>query len=183
MEKEIYGNTANPAVQDWVSEEIHHVMGNHRPEDWVYSDISSLKRCLAVMYETLRLYTPVPTSKIGTMSVPSYASLQTNPKFWGEDSLVWRSSSFIKASPSGALDKEDFLGPDRGTFLAWSWGMRDYVGRKFSPVEEEEGETQEGETQEGAQKRILSQIENDYAPVLLLQMLHREKAPLVWREK
>lgn len=32
---------ANPDVQDWVSEEINHVMGDHRPEDRVYSDFPS----------------------------------------------------------------------------------------------------------------------------------------------
>ncbi|KAL1857531.1 hypothetical protein Daus18300_010289 [Diaporthe australafricana] len=146
---------ANPAVQDWVSEEIRHVMGDRRPEDWLYSDFTSLKRCLAVMYETLRLYTPVPTSKIvggqepqpltvagktlmlapGTMIVPSYASLQTDPKYWGEDSLEWRPSSFIKPSASGSLDDEEFITPERGTFLSWSMGARDCVGRKFSQVE------------------------------------------------
>lgn len=219
-----YFLAANPDVQDWLSEEINHVMGDRRPEDWVYSDFNSLKRCLAVMYETLRLYTPVPTSKIvsghepqplivagktlmlapGTMIVPSYASLQTDPKYWGEDSLEWRPSRFIKASPSGSLDDEEFITPARGTFLAWSWGARDCVGRKFSQVEFvavmatlfrkhrvhpvmrgttiSRRETVEG-TREGTRKRVLDQIEKDSAPVLLLQMLHPEKIHLVWKEK
>lgn len=216
-----YFLAANPDVQDWVSEEINHVMGDRRPEDWVYSDFTSLKRCLAVMYETLRLYTPVPTSKIvgghepqpltvagktlmlapGTMVVPSYASLQTDPKYWGEDSLEWRPSRFIKASPSGSLDDEEFITPARGTFLAWSWGARDCVGRKFSQVEfvavmatlfrkhrvhpVMRGTTiSRRETPfESTRRRILDQIENDSAPVLLLQMLHPEKIRLVWKEK
>lgn len=211
-----YFLAANPDVQDWVSEEINHVMGKRRPEAWVYSDFTSLKRCLAVMYETLRLYTPVPTSKIvggqepqpltvagrtlmlapGTMIVPSYASLQTDPKHWGEDSLEWRPSRFIKASPSGSLDDEEFMTPARGTFLAWSRGARDCIGRKFSQVEfvavmatlfrihrvypVARGHWRE--TVESARRRILRQIENDSAPVLLLQMLHPEKSPLVWKE-
>lgn len=208
---------ANPDVQDWVSEEINHVMGNRRPEDWVYSDFTSLKRCLAVMYETLRLYTPVPTSKIvggqepqplivagntlmlapGTMIVPSYSSLQTDPRYWGEDSLEWRPSRFIKASPSGSLDDEEFITPARGTFLAWSWGARDCVGRKFSQVEfvavmatlfrkhrvHIALRGSKRETPELGRKRLLDQIEKDSAPVLLLQMLHPEKSPLIWKEK
>lgn len=207
---------ANPDVQDWISEEINHVMGDRRPEDWVYSDFTALKRCLAVMYETLRLYTPVPTSKLvggevpqplavagktlmlapGTQIVPSYASLQTDPKFWGEDSLEWRPSRFIRGSPSGSLGDEEFVTPARGTFLAWSWGARDCVGRKFSQVEfvaamatlfrnhrvEIALRGNGRETPESGRKRVLEQIEKDSAPVLLLQMLHPEKSPLVWKE-
>lgn len=215
-----YFLAANPDVQDWLSEEINHVMGDRRPEDWVYSDFTSLKRCLAVMYETLRLYTPVPTSKIvgghepqplivagktlmlapGTMIVPSYASLQTDPKYWGEDSLEWRPSRFIKASSSGSLDDEEFITPARGTFLAWSWGARDCVGRKFSQVEfvavmatlfrkhrvhplMRAKTISRRKTVEDTRKRVLDQIEKDSAPVLLLQMLHPEKIHLVWKEK
>lgn len=208
---------ANPAVQDWVSEEINHVMGNRSPKDWVYSDFTSLKRCLAVMYETLRLYTPVPTSKVvdgeetqaltvvgktlmlapGTMIVPSYASLQTDPKYWGEDSLEWRPSRFIRASPSGSLDDEEFIALARGTFLAWSWGARDCVDRKFSQVEFVAVVAtlfrnhrayalirgNQSNTAERRRKRILDQIERDSAPVLLLQMLHPERIALAWRER
>ncbi|KAF7514542.1 hypothetical protein G7054_g15223 [Neopestalotiopsis clavispora] len=159
----LYFLAANPDTQDWVSDEIRHVMGDSEPDTWSYSDYPRLKRCLAVLYETLRLYAPVPTSKfvdaqtpqaltVGgktlilppkTMIVPSYASLQTDPKYWGEDSLEWRPSRFIASSPSQAtsfatadrIDAEEFITPARGTFLAWSGGARDCVGRKFSQVE------------------------------------------------
>ncbi|KAF3765290.1 cytochrome P450 [Cryphonectria parasitica EP155] len=212
----IYFLAANPAVQDWISEEIQYVLDGRQPEDSSYSDFPRLKRCLAVMYETLRLYTPVPTGKIvngqapqsltignkeyllpaKTMVVPSYASLQTDPKYWGQDSLQWRPSRFVKSSESSELDDEQFITPGRGTFLAWSGGPRDCVGRKFSHVEfvsvmaslfrdwrvypvMKDGE----ETPEQAHTRILRQIEVDSAPVLLLQMLHPERSPLVWKRR
>jgi cytochrome P450 len=216
----LYFLCANPAIQDWISEEIHHVMGDRQPHEWLYSDSPRLKRCLAVMYETLRLYTPVPTSKfvdgqnaqaltVGsktlvlppkTMLVPSYASLQTDPKYWGNDSLEWRPSRFIKspdelATKGNSLDDEEFIAPARGTYLAWSGGARDCVGRKFSQVEfvavmasifrdwRVDPVLADGETPEAARKRVLNQIETDSAPVLLLQMLHPERSPLVWSRR
>lgn len=217
----LYFLAANPEVQDWVSEEIHHVMGDREPHEWLLSDFPLLKRCLAVMYETLRLYTPVPTCKFvdgqlpqpltvggktlvlppGTMIVPSYASLQTDPKYWGDDSLEWRPSRFIKSPDpatttlAASLDEEEFMTSDRGTYLAWSGGARDCVGRKFSQVEfvavvaslfrdwRVGPVLAEGETPEGARRRVLGQIEDDSAPVLLLQMLHPERCPLVWSRR
>lgn len=216
----LYFLAANPDVQDWVSEEIRFVMGSRSSDEWLYSDFSRLKRCLAVMYETLRLYTPVPTSKIvdgqvtqslvigdktivlppKTMIVPSYASIQTDPKYWGDDSLAWRPSRFVKsperteASPS-TLDAEEFVVPKRGTFLSWSGGVRDCVGRKFSQVEfvavmaslfrdwKVNPALADGETPEAARKRIHTQIETDTGPVLPLQMLHPETLPLVWSRR
>ncbi|KAJ8127229.1 hypothetical protein O1611_g6409 [Lasiodiplodia mahajangana] len=216
----LYFLAANPGIQEWISEEILHVLGDRLPEQCSYSEFPRFKRCLAVMYETLRLYAPVPTSKfvdsqsplslqIGektlvlppkTMLVPSYASLQTDPKYWGADSLQWRPSRFIRpanltAAGSSAFDAEEFITPSRGTFLAWSGGPRDCVGRKFSQVEfvavmvslfgawRVNPVLRDNETPETARKRLLDQIECDSAPVLLLQMLHPEQSPLVWTRK
>lgn len=216
----LYFIAANPEVQDWVSAEICHVMGDRPPHEWQYSDFPRLKRCLAIMYETLRLYTPVPTSKIidgqlpqsltvggrtlslppKTLIVPSYASLQTDPKYWGDDSLEWRPSRFIK--PSGitstteiGFDEEEFIPPNPGTYIAWAGGARDCVGRKFSQVEfvaviaslfrdwRVDVALADNETPEMARKRVLNQIETDSAPVLLLQMLHPEQSPLSWSRR
>lgn len=216
----LYFIAANPDTQDWISEEIRYVLGDRQPHEWLYSDFPRLKRCLAIMYETLRLYTPVPTSKfvdgqtpqsltVGgktlvlppkTMVVPSYASLQTDPKFWGNDSLDWRPSRFIKSpdfamTTTNPLYGEEFITPVRGTHLAWSGGARDCVGRKFSQVEfvaviaslfrdwRVAPVLADGETPETSRKRVLTQIETDSAPVLLLQMLHPGRSPLVWSRR
>ena len=72
-EKEIYGNmfvfnfaghdttahtlafamvilSAHPSVQDWLSQELQHVLGDTKPEDWGYTQVfPRLKRCLAVL--------------------------------------------------------------------------------------------------------------------------------------
>jgi cytochrome P450 len=211
----LYFLAANPAVQDWVAEEVRHVMGSRPPHEWLYSDFPKLKRCLAVLYETLRLYTPVPTSKIvqsqdpvsitlgektlvlppKTLIVPSYSSTQTDPKHWGDDSLMWRPSRFVKPAGAAAIDGEEFLLPERGIFLPWSGGPRDCVGKKFSQVEfvavmatlfrdwRVAPTLMDGETPKAARQRVLDQIEHDSSPVLLLQMRHPERSPLTWTRR
>lgn len=232
----LYFLAACPDVQDWIHDEIRHVAGQQRrrrPQEWEYElDFPRLKRCLAVMMETLRLYAPVPTSKHTdaamqtlevpggpggstktivlppeTMVIPSYAALQTDPKYWGTDSLAWRPSRWIKGADehghraaattvdADGDEEEELITPYRGTYLAWSGGARDCPGRKFSQVEfvatmatlfldhRVDPVKMEGETMDAARKRVLHLIETDSAPVLLLQMLHPERAPLVWSRR
>ncbi|KAI1428246.1 putative cytochrome P450 [Xylaria sp. FL1777] len=219
----VYFLAANPGVQEWLSEELHSVLGNSPSHEWDYtSHFPRLKRCLAVLYETLRLYTPVPVTKwtkertqtlnVGdktlvlppnTMVCLAYSSLQTDPRWWGSDSLTWRPSRFIKPAEIDStleggekeVKEEEFLQPKRGTFVGWSEGARDCPGRKFSQVEfvatiaslfrdwRVDPVTFEGETIEAARERVLELIKTDSAMVLLQQMLHPERAPLVWSRR
>jgi cytochrome P450 len=218
----VYYLASNPDVQDWLSEELWHVLGDRPPHEWNYTtDFPRLKRCLAVMYECMRLFTPAPVTKwthdkaqsldIGdkmlslppnTMICLAYSSLQTDPRWWGSDSLTWRPSRFIKKADSSIpqgekadLDREQFAQPRRGSFIGWSEGTRDCPGRKFSQVEfvatiasifrdwRVNPVVFEGETIEGARKRVLDLIEKESAMVLLIQMVHPEKAPLVWSKR
>lgn len=217
----LYLLSAHPEVQDWIHEEIRHVSGERRAQEMEYElDFPRLKRCLAVMLETLRIYTPVPTSKftdtrtqtlrVGggkktivippmTMVLPSYAALQTDPRWWGPDSLEWRPARWIEARNNGADGSvpcdEELITPRRGTYVAWSGGARDCPGRKFSQVEfvatlatlfrdhRVEPVPMAAETPEASRKRVLDLIETDSAPVLLLQMLHPERAPLRWSRR
>ncbi|PSR75303.1 putative cytochrome P450 [Coniella lustricola] len=209
----MYFLAANPCVQDWLSEEIRTVLDGES-KDWQYSShFPKLKRCLAVMLETLRLYTVVPVSKwVGnqevtlqvdgrtitlppkTMFIPSYAAVQTDSKYWGPEALEWRPSRWIQEG--GKPGHEQFNDIKKGTFLGWSEGARDCPGKKFSQVEfvasmaalfrdwrVDPAPLHDKETREEARARVLDLIEQDSAPVLLLQMLHPEKAPLVWKKK
>ncbi|OQU94990.1 hypothetical protein CLAIMM_01262 [Cladophialophora immunda] len=156
---------AHPELQDWIGEEIQHVMGNGEEEEDgapLYEEVfPRLKRCLAILYETLRLYSPLngiprwtgdssQRLRIGhkTVVLPpktsvlvNNAATQTNPALWGHDAHVWRPSRWISraaegASPS-ASDQEELLpGPLEGlSFLTWSHGPRICPGKKFSQVE------------------------------------------------
>lgn len=204
---------ANPAVQDWVSEEARSVLGEDQAE-WDYAaSFPRLRRCFAVLLETLRLYTPVPVAKWtatgtatldvngrtyivppNTMVIPSYAAVHTEPKYWGPDSLAWRPSRWIRES--GAPGTEDLINPQKGTFLGWSEGARDCPARKFSQVEfvatvatllrdwrVDPVPINEKESLDSARKRVLDLIEKDSGPVLLLQMLHPERASLTWTKR
>lgn len=237
----IYFLAAHPEVQDWLDEEIQHVFEDRPIEQWDYrADFPRLKRCLAILYETIRLYTPVPVIKwtadeaqalevsgktyrlpADCMVAPSYGSVQTDPRFWGSDSLDWNPSRFIVKGDENA-GEEEFRVPVRGAFigcknrmppfsslsifrptslttlysiLIGSDGARNCPGRKFSQVEfvaamavlfrgrRVEPVLMPGESPTRARKRVLDLIENDSGSVLLLQMLHPERAPLVWKEK
>ncbi|KAI0533327.1 cytochrome P450 [Xylaria digitata] len=202
---------ANPPIQDWLREELQQVLGDRKLDEWdYYNDFPKLKRCNAVLMETVRLYTPVPVAKwtetmtqelqVGnrtvtippdTMVIPSYAALHTHPRFWGPDPLVWRPGRWIDREGLA----EDLVTPPRGTFIPWSEGERSCPGKKFSQVEfvatmavlfrdwRVVPEPMKGETSDSARMRLLNLIETDSAQVLLLQMLHPERAPLSWTKR
>ncbi|KAK5630873.1 hypothetical protein RRF57_006588 [Xylaria bambusicola] len=200
---------ANPEIQTWLSEELRAVFANRAADEWDYHrDYPRLVRCHAVLMETVRLYTPVPVAKwtetstqalqVGnksviippnTMVIPSYAALHTHPRYWGEDSLEWRPARWVAKSTDG---KEELKSPPRGTFMAWSEGDRSCPGKKFSQVEfvatmavlfkdwRVSPQLFGKERDTDARRRLLRLIETDSAQVLLLQMLHPERAPLCW---
>ncbi|KAL8993149.1 MAG: hypothetical protein Q9169_006570 [Polycauliona sp. 2 TL-2023] len=142
-EEEVYGNvfvfnfaghdaTANslaisicllatrPDIQDWIAEEIHAVLSEVKSTESSYKDtFPRLPRCLAVVYETVRLYTAVAIAKstgpsprplkIGTktvvipkntMIIPNYSALHTHPRYWGDDSLNFEPSRWITSNTS-----------------------------------------------------------------------------------
>ncbi|KAF3014750.1 hypothetical protein E8E14_009740 [Neopestalotiopsis sp. 37M] len=211
----LYFLAAHPEVQDWVSEEIRAVANGRQSSEWNYrAEFPRLRRCLSVMFETIRLYTVVPSlkwtaDKSQTISVndktvvipphsmiaPSYGSVQTDPRSWGPESLDWKPSRWIKPSPTSKPGEEDFNMPVRGAFLGWSDGARDCPGKKFSQVEfvatiatlflnwRVDPVTAKGENIDAARHRVEQLIKTDSGPVLLLQMLHPERAPLVWKKR
>ena len=211
---------AKPAVQVWIYEELQEVFGDRQPSDWNYiADFPRLKRCLAVLLETLRLYTPVPiakstgmepqTLKVGdksivvprnTLVIPNHIAVHTHPRYWGDDSLEWRPSRWINKestnNSNSMIDDETVIVPLKGSFIAWSEGARVCPGKKFSQVEfvaAMAGIFRNGrvepllirgdENMDGARERVMNLVESDTGQVLLLQMLHPERAPLVWEKR
>ena len=150
--------STNRGVQDWIGEELDAVFGpEHNVNKWQYEKaFPQLKRCLALMYETLRLYGPVvvipkytnaahPTLKINekeyTIPPKTYVllnsmALHSMPRHWGSDSLVWRPDRWIIPSQDeNGLKYEDFFQPTPGSFVPWAHGPRICPGKKFSQVE------------------------------------------------
>ncbi|KAI9752696.1 MAG: hypothetical protein M4579_005534 [Chaenotheca gracillima] len=150
---------ANPEWQDWIAEETTRLVKAFGPvETWDYEKVfPQLKRTLAALFETLRLYGPVSfipktTVEARTISIegkdywiPPDTELTVNctaihslPRYWGSDSLVWRPSRFIDSTESKATGDpslERFLTPEKGRFVAWSDGGRICPGKKFAQVE------------------------------------------------
>jgi cytochrome P450 len=150
--------STNRGVQDWIGEELDAVFGPEQNVDkWQYEKaFPQLKRCLALMYETLRLYGPVffipkytnaghPTIKINereymippkTYVVLNSMALHSMPRHWGSDSLVWRPDRWIIPSQDeNGLKCEDFFQPTPGSYVPWAHGPRICPGKKFSQVE------------------------------------------------
>ncbi|KAK7748118.1 hypothetical protein SLS53_001371 [Cytospora paraplurivora] len=204
---------AHPDVQAWVSEEVRQVHSDLQHE-WNYAaNFPRLVRCLAVMLECLRLYTPIPvakwtagssaTLKVGdriitippnTMVIPSHTAVHTEPEIWGSDSLIWRPSRWIKTP--GKPGEEELITPLEGSFLGWSEGVRNCPARKFSQVEfvatiatllrdwrVDPVPLNASESGDDARKRVMNVIETDCGAVLLLQMLHPERIALTWSRR
>lgn len=83
----------------------------------------------------------------------------------------------------------------RSVFLGWYECTRDCPGKKFSQVEfvalmvgqfwkwrVDPAKGHQGESAEAGRQRVLDLIAKETGWVLLLQMLHSERAPLVWRK-
>ncbi|KAI1102495.1 hypothetical protein F4804DRAFT_334249 [Jackrogersella minutella] len=135
------------------------------------------------------------------MVAPSYGSVQTDPRTWGPDSLAWKPSRWIQPAGGSEADvvskpgEDDFNMPVRGAFIGWSDGVRDCPGRKFSQVEfvatmaslfldwRVDPVVSKDETLERARQRVEDLIKADSGSVLLLRMLHPERAPLVWKRR
>ena len=136
-----------PQWQDWLREEVDAALPDPATTP-AYDDVyPKLNRCLAVMHETLRLYTPVAhvsrltagpttlTSSRGTHAIAAAtevyvtgASLHVLPSHWGADPLTFRPARFLDA-------QETLWEPPKGTFLPWSAGPRYCPGLKMSQVE------------------------------------------------
>ncbi|TVY45912.1 putative cytochrome P450 [Lachnellula subtilissima] len=202
---------ANKHVQSWIKEEIHTVIGkNLDSESWEYEKLfPRLRRCLAVMYETTRMYGPVVVLPKSTGSTPSAITIQGKeytlpahsdvmlnmvnihhaPEFWGPDPWTFRPERWI--IKNGAPGTEELLQPPYGSYMPWATGARVCPGKKFSQVEfvaviaslfQRHGVQpvpQPGETVEMASKELSGAIE-DSECVLTLKMRHPEKARLAW---
>lgn len=152
---------AHPEVQSWVAEELSALESTkNRPVDgWDYEDIfPRLKRCQAVLLETLRLYQPImslpkwtkdhsQTIKVGdkTLVIPpgvgtsaNLLAIQTHPKYW-KDPFTWQPSRWIDGNRASATSskgfQEELWVPLPHTYFPWSEGPQNCPGEKFSRVE------------------------------------------------
>ncbi|KUJ14432.1 cytochrome P450 [Mollisia scopiformis] len=153
---------AYPDIQDWVSEEVNVIINDER-DTWEYETLfGRLKRCRAVLLETLRQFPPImalprwsndksQVLRVGDQTIvippntgvmPSILAVQMLPKYW-EKPLIWNPKRWISVSsnqssltnPSDQLDGEEIITPSQSTFFPWSDGLQNCPGQKFSQVE------------------------------------------------
>ncbi|CAG8981152.1 hypothetical protein HYALB_00005867 [Hymenoscyphus albidus] len=150
---------AHPEIQDWLAAEIQYIRKDQGATS--YRDaFPRLKRCTAVVYETLRTSTPFPAMvkntgtqprslKVGdnTLQLPSgmniittFPSMHSHPRYWGDDADIWRPERWIEttdtASAGDSIFADEFLyTPHKGAFMPWSEGDRACPGKKFAQVE------------------------------------------------
>ena len=151
--------TAHPEIQDWVAEELQNWLPSDDSSDWEYTALFlRLKRCRAVLLETLRVFPPVGLVPKQTTSaaqvltldstrggrqitIPAHTSvsvgvlaIQTS-ELWGKDAKLWKPRRWLSTGNADAKGTEQFIEPIPGSFLAWSGGPQNCPGAKFSEVE------------------------------------------------
>ncbi|KAI1087191.1 cytochrome P450 [Rostrohypoxylon terebratum] len=132
----IFYLAANPFVQSWLSQELRRVLGDKPRSEWDYhADFPKLKRCMSILYETLRLKTPVAEVKwtgenvqslqVGeqtltippkTLVVPSYIYVQKHSRFWGPDAQEWRPERWIGESNDRHAGQSRLMTPQNGLY-------------------------------------------------------------------
>ncbi|KAF2440884.1 cytochrome P450 monooxygenase-like protein [Karstenula rhodostoma CBS 690.94] len=200
---------AHPSIQDWISAEIRHYTATEDVTNWDYTTCMKLKRCWAVMYETLRLSHPINqlvkntgaepriiTHRGATYLIPAHTtveinlpSLSTMPRHWGSDSLEWNPKRFI--TPAHQFEDEIIPPDTTSTFYPWAYSRLVCPGKRFSQAElvaalaalfrdhRVEPVPEAGETMQEACRRVKTMSE-DIEQRLLSEMREPEKIALQW---
>ncbi|KAK6197116.1 glutathione S- transferase, nitrogen catabolite repression regulator [Pestalotiopsis sp. IQ-011] len=152
---------AHPEVQAWVAEEIAAVTRDNPVEGWDYKELFPLlNRCRAVVYETLRLFPPVPALPsitcdhtqefqvsdktyrvpVGINFTANLRAMQTHPQYW-PNANEWQPSRWVlNAAPAEPLSpaqvaQETFFVPSKTVFFPWGEGPQICPGKRFAEVE------------------------------------------------
>ncbi|KAF2731034.1 putative cytochrome P450 [Polyplosphaeria fusca] len=150
---------AHPTLQTWLAEEIDTHFSPHAHRATEYKTIyPHLVRCLAFMYETLRMASPAPML-VRAPSTPDVLPMMTRSGHrdvrvpagtpvgihqqgvhfsarWGADVMVFEPRRFIVSSVSESGEKcEAVAVPEGVMYMPWAFGQRVCPGKKFSQVE------------------------------------------------
>ncbi len=132
--------------------------------------------------------------------IANLLALHVHPRYWGEDALQWRPSRWIIPSASSAsephtdaFELESFYVPPEGSYYPFSEGARSCPGKKSAQVEfvavmaalfhehQVQPVLQAEESMAQGLRRIMDVV-NDRVMMLLMQILHPEKAVVEWRK-
>ncbi|KAF7506030.1 hypothetical protein GJ744_012277 [Endocarpon pusillum] len=189
-----------PEWQEWVIEELD-MLSPCSDSQKYQKHYPRLTRCMALLYETVRIYSPVlhiTRRANGPQATPFLVPNGTNifvavgcthvsPEIYGSDALSFRPTRWIKPSVSG--EHEVLVEPIKGTFLPWGVGPRQCPGQKMAQVEfvavvqevlgkwRVEPAERVGETREMAKERLHGLIQ-DSQPQVSQQLRHPEEVLL-----
>ncbi|KAL3459791.1 cytochrome P450 monooxygenase [Aspergillus heterothallicus] len=146
----------HPEWQEWAIEEVDHAFDSQTDGRPAFEAVyPQLKRLCALLYETLRLYGPVPMivrktagkdqvltdSKDSMIKVPrnmpiniNCMALHTDPDSWGADSLDWNPTRWLSPA-SGSVSEQGLFTKYSNVFFGWGAGPRICPGQKFSQIE------------------------------------------------
>ncbi|KAL5452626.1 hypothetical protein PMIN06_005906 [Paraphaeosphaeria minitans] len=151
---------AYPQWQDWIIEEIDQTHKEVSDPSSYHSVLPKLERCLALMFETLRTFTPVahiirncPIEKVVTSHGKDYRipantrctvsldGVGAHSDVWGDDAFEFRptrwSANANKLTASNSIAQVPKLEAAGGkeNFLPWSGGPRACPGMKMAQTE------------------------------------------------
>lgn len=95
----------HPQYQAWIREELDQVLATIKHKADYKHIFPKLKRCQALMFETLRLYHP-------TLTVPRVAPLDRKVKLSTGDPLLVPQGTLVQSNLAAAYVSEDIWGPD-----------------------------------------------------------------------
>jgi len=196
---------AKPEWQDWISEEISQVYlaASSSPFPAYEATFPRLLRTQALLYETLRLYTPVAhisrqlavaqsfttasgeTFQVhgGSLVYVNVDGIMADTEIWGPDALTFRPSRWLTTNSAGAVE---LIQPPKGTFLPWSGGPRVCPGMKMAQVEFVAVLAtvfRYGRVESLVGKERLEELMVDSQPRITLQMNRPEEVKLRWVAK
>ncbi|KAM0841880.1 hypothetical protein ACQ4PT_058728 [Festuca glaucescens] len=133
----------HPEWQDRAREEVMRLFGTSTPD---YDGLSHLKIVTMVLYEVLRLYTPLTSLirktyrpvELGGVSYPAgvllmlpLLSVHHDKDVWGADAAVFRPERFAEGISRASADAP--------AFFPFGWGPRICVGQNFALLEAKMG--------------------------------------------
>ncbi|TID23421.1 cytochrome P450 [Venturia nashicola] len=152
-----------PDLQNWLFEELDHVLPSDSAAEIDYkASFPKLIRCLAFMYETLRVYPAVIhiarsihtdqsiETRKGSHLIKGPAkvyvnavALHSDTATWGADALAFKPERwFVNTNTppppytsSPTAEVPEFITPPKGTYIPWSGGPRVCPGMKMAQVE------------------------------------------------